>query len=117
MLVDIQLRSAAEDSPQSRDATLQAEADGNDTTWALDRFDGTVLPEGDREMPECCTLLGAWLSSPAAEEYVAAARDAARQRPFELSGWAGIDDQASRAKAEVLELDWLVLARFGPLDR
>jgi alkanesulfonate monooxygenase SsuD/methylene tetrahydromethanopterin reductase-like flavin-dependent oxidoreductase (luciferase family) len=59
MLVDLQLSSATNDWPRLRDATLEAEADGYDTTWVLDHLDGTVLPGGDREMLECCTLLGA----------------------------------------------------------
>lgn len=229
MLVDIQLSSATNDWPELRDATLQAEADGYDTTWVLDHFDGTVLPGGDREMLECCTLLGAlavatstiglgtlvanvanrypavlaaalssaarisggrvlagigagaspdtkWarehrergiplqatraarhaavveqiavlrtiepmpiivgvnsvelaaiagahadgvnvrLSSSAAAEQVAVAREAARDRPFEASGWADIDDHESRARAERLGLERLILTRLGPLD-
>lgn len=59
MLVDIQLSSATNDWAELRDATLRAEADGYDTTWVLDHLDGTVLPGGDRDMLECCTLLGA----------------------------------------------------------
>ncbi len=228
MFVDIQLSSATNDWAQLRDATLGAEADGYDTTWVLDHLDGTVLPGGDRDMLECCTLLGAlavatttiglgtlvanvanrypailaaalssafrisggrvkagigagptpgtaWarehhergiplkttldarhaavveqievlrtveampvivgvnsselaaiagthadgvnvrLSSPAADRYVAVARDAAHGRPFEATGWADIDDHTSRERAETLGLDRLVLARFGPL--
>jgi len=61
MLVDIQLSSAHNDWPVLRDAVLQAEADGYDTTWVLDHFDGRVL-RGDRPLLECFTLLGALAS-------------------------------------------------------
>ena len=59
MLVDLQLSSAHNDWPVLRDATLQAEADGYDTTWVLDHFDGATFAGGDRDLLECCTLLGA----------------------------------------------------------
>jgi len=62
MLVDIQLSSAHNDWPVLRDAVLQAEADGYDTTWVLDHFDGRVLG-GDRPLLECFTLLGALAAS------------------------------------------------------
>jgi len=229
MLVDLQLSSATNDWPQLLDATLEAEAAGYDTTWVLDHLDGTVLPGGDREMLECCTLLGAlavatttiglgtlvanvanrypavlaaalssasrisggrviagigagaapgtkWarehdergiplraalddrhaavveqievlrtiepipiivgvnsvelaaiagthadgvnvrLSNLAAAQHVAVAREAAEDRPFEASGWADVDDQVSRGRAEVLQLDRLILTRLGRLD-
>jgi alkanesulfonate monooxygenase SsuD/methylene tetrahydromethanopterin reductase-like flavin-dependent oxidoreductase (luciferase family) len=228
MLVDIQLSSAHNDWPQLRDATKRAEDEGYDTTWILDHFDGTVFPGGDRDLLECCTLLGAlavatstiglgtlvanvanrhpavlaaalhsahrisdgrvragigagaspttpWarehhernipllptlaerheavvrqievlrsfdtmpitvgvnsvelaevaglhadgvnvrLSSPSAADHVASARDAAGGRPFEVSGWAAIDDHPSRARAETLGLDRLILSRLEPL--
>ena len=56
------------------------------------------------------------LSSPKAHEYVAAARDASDGRPFEVSGWTTPDDHASRAKAEALDIDRLILARLGSLS-
>lgn len=228
MLVDIQVSSACNNWPAIREAALRAEADGYDTTWVLDHLDGTVLPQGDREMLECCTLLGAlaattttiglgtlvanvnnrpaavlagalssahrisggrvragigagappsspWarehhernipilptqaarhgavieqiavlrqiesmpvivgvnsvalatiagehadgvnvrLSSPRAAEYAAAARAAAGSKTFEVSGWADFDDAASRAKADELQLERLILTHFGPL--
>jgi alkanesulfonate monooxygenase SsuD/methylene tetrahydromethanopterin reductase-like flavin-dependent oxidoreductase (luciferase family) len=59
MLTDIQFSAAHNDWPELRDAVLQAEADGYDTTWVLDHFDGSVFPGGDREVLECFTLLGA----------------------------------------------------------
>ncbi len=58
MLIDLQLSSAHNDWPPLRDAVLQAEDEGYDTTWVLDHFDGHVLG-GDRAMLECFTLLGA----------------------------------------------------------
>ena len=58
MLVDVQLSSAHNDWAELRDGVLRAEADGFDTTWVLDHFDGAVLG-GDRELLECFTLLGA----------------------------------------------------------
>ena len=229
MLLDIQLSSAHNDWPELLHAVLQAEADGYDTTWVLDHFDGSVFPNGDRAVLECCTLLGAlaaatttiglgplvanvanrhpavlaaaassayrisggrlrmgigagaapdmpWarehhergipllpelaqrhaavvrqievlrtiepmpiivgvnsselatiaglhadgvnvrLSSPHAATYLAAARDAAGDRPFECSGWAGLHDMPSRHKADELALDRLILSRLEPLD-
>ena len=59
MIVDIQFSSAHNDWPELRDAVLQAEADGFGTTWVLDHFDGTLFTDGDREVLECFTLLGA----------------------------------------------------------
>ena len=58
MLLDLQFSSAHNDWAELRDGVLQAEADGYDTTWVLDHFDGTVLG-GDRDLLECFTLLGA----------------------------------------------------------
>ncbi len=229
VLLDVQFSSAHNDWPELRNATLRAEEEGYDTTWVLDHFDGTVFPGGDRDLLECCTLLGAlaavtssiglgtlvanvanrhpavlaaalssaqrisagrvragvgagaapdsrWarehhdrsipllpllserhamvieqisilrgtdfmpvivgvnsndlatvagiyadgvnvrLSSPKAHEYVAAARDASDGRPFEVSGWTTPDDHASRAKAEALDIDRLILARLGSLS-
>lgn len=56
------------------------------------------------------------LSSPAAGEHIAAARAAARDRPFEATGWAFIDDHASRDRAYTLELDRLILTDLSPLQ-
>lgn len=50
------------------------------------------------------------LSSPNAERYVHAAREAAGDRPFETSGWCTPDDVASRRKANELGLDRLILS-------
>ena len=58
MFLDVQFSSAHNDWPALRDAVLQAESDGYDTTWVLDHFDGRVLG-GDRAVLECFTLLGA----------------------------------------------------------
>ncbi|MGB8859766.1 MAG: LLM class flavin-dependent oxidoreductase [Ilumatobacteraceae bacterium] len=58
MLIDLQLSSAHNEWPQLRDAVLRAEAEGYDTTWVLDHFDGRVLG-GDRAVLECFTLAGA----------------------------------------------------------
>ena len=58
MKVDIQLSPATNDWPALRDAVLRAEAEGYDTTWVFDHFDGAML-NGDRPMLECFTLLGA----------------------------------------------------------
>ncbi len=56
------------------------------------------------------------LSSPAAGEHLAAAREAAGDRTFEATGWAFIDDHASRDRAATLELDRLILTDLSPLD-
>ncbi len=58
MKIDIQFSPGANDWPVLRDAILRAEADGYDTTWVFDHFDGAML-DGDRPMLECFTLLGA----------------------------------------------------------
>lgn len=58
MLRDLQLSSAHNDWAHLRDAVLQAEADGYDTTWVLDHFDGAVMG-GDLPVLECFTLMGA----------------------------------------------------------
>ncbi len=58
VLVDVQFSSAHNDWPRLRDAVLQAEAEGHDTTWVFDHFDGAML-RGDRPLLECFTLLGA----------------------------------------------------------
>ena len=58
MLVDIQFSSAANEWPALRDAVLQAEANGSNTVWVFDHFDGTLIG-GDRPVMECFTLLGA----------------------------------------------------------
>ncbi len=228
MLIDIQFSSAHNDWAQLRDAVLQAESDGYDTTWVFDHFDGRVLPGGDRDVLECFTLLGAlasitttigigslvanvanrhpavlaaaaasvqrisggrlrlgigagaapgthWarehddrgieiladisdrhaavvrqiellrsidglpvivgvnsielatiagahadgvnvrLTSPGASSQVTAARAAAGDRSFEVSGWALIDDDEARSAADELELDRLILTRLDRL--
>ena len=58
VITDIQFSAAHNDWPVLRDAVLQAEADGYDTTWVFDHFDGAMLG-GDRPMLECFSLLGA----------------------------------------------------------
>jgi len=58
MKIDIQYSPGANDWPALRDAILRAEADGYDTTWVFDHFDGAMI-QGDRPMLECFTLLGA----------------------------------------------------------
>ncbi len=50
------------------------------------------------------------LSSPNAERYVIAARDAAGGRRFEASGWCTPDDVDSRRKAHALGLERLILS-------
>jgi alkanesulfonate monooxygenase SsuD/methylene tetrahydromethanopterin reductase-like flavin-dependent oxidoreductase (luciferase family) len=56
--IDIQFSPGTNDWPVLRDAILRAEADGYDTTWVFDHFDGAMI-QGDRPMLECFTLLGA----------------------------------------------------------
>jgi len=58
MKIDIQYSPGTNDWPVLRDAILQAEVDGYDTTWVFDHFDGAMI-QGDRPMLECFTLLGA----------------------------------------------------------
>ena len=229
MLIDVQLSSGHNDYPRLRDAVLRAEAEGFDTTWVLDHFDGAMVG-GDRDILECFTLLGAlaeatttlklgslvanvsnrhaallalsasstqkisggrftlgigagaapdtpWsrehhergipimpvladrhanvvhnievvratavpmpiiigvnsvelaviagrhadgvnirLSSPHSARYLAAAREAAGDKPFDCSGWAPIADEASQQKAYDLGLDRLILSRLHSLD-
>jgi alkanesulfonate monooxygenase SsuD/methylene tetrahydromethanopterin reductase-like flavin-dependent oxidoreductase (luciferase family) len=52
------------------------------------------------------------LSSPNAATYIAAAREAAGDRPFDCSGWAGAGDMASQEKAHELDLDRLIISRL-----
>jgi alkanesulfonate monooxygenase SsuD/methylene tetrahydromethanopterin reductase-like flavin-dependent oxidoreductase (luciferase family) len=56
--IDIQFSPGTNDWPVLRDAILKAEAEGYDTTWVFDHFDGAMI-QGDRPMLECFTLLGA----------------------------------------------------------
>jgi alkanesulfonate monooxygenase SsuD/methylene tetrahydromethanopterin reductase-like flavin-dependent oxidoreductase (luciferase family) len=58
MKIDIQYSPGTNDWPVLRDAILRAEADGFDTTWVFDHFDGETI-QGNRPMLECFTLLGA----------------------------------------------------------
>ncbi len=58
MKIDIQFSPGTNDWPALREAVLGAEADGYDTTWVFDHFDGAMI-QGDRPMLECFTLLGA----------------------------------------------------------
>jgi len=226
--IDIQYSPGTNDWPALRDAVLRAEADGYDTTWVFDHFDGTMV-HGDRPMLECFTLLGAlaaatttiglgtlvanvanrhpavlaaaassvqrisggrftlglgagtapgskWsgehvsrgiplqagiddrhlavieqiaamrdlpeemnvivgvnsvrlatvagtfadginvrMSNDRAAEFVKAAREAAANRPFEISGWSFGDVEGARARAEELELDRLVITVLEPV--
>ena len=228
MKIDIQYSPGTNDWPALRDAVLRAEADGYDTTWVFDHFDGTMV-HGDRPMLECFTLLGAlaaatttiglgtlvanvanrhpavlaaaassvqrisggrftlglgagtapgskWsgehvvrgiplqagiddrhlavieqiaairdlpeemnvivgvnsvrlatvagtfadginvrMSNDRAAEFVKAAREAAANRPFEISGWSFGDVEGARARAEELELDRLVITVLEPV--
>ena len=225
MLIDVQYSSGHTEFPAYLDAMLKAEADGCDTVWVLDHFDGAMVG-GDRPVLECFTLLGAlsvattrinlgclvanvinrhpallaqcaatvqrisqgrfrlglgagaapdtpWsrehrergihippvladrhakvveniqvvrattpdvpiiigvnsvqlaavaghhadgvnirLKSPHASTYLAAAREAAGDRPFECSGWAPHDDPASQQKAYDLGLDRLIISHL-----
>jgi alkanesulfonate monooxygenase SsuD/methylene tetrahydromethanopterin reductase-like flavin-dependent oxidoreductase (luciferase family) len=211
--IDIQYSPGTNDWPVLRDAVLRAEADGYDSTWVFDHFDGTMV-QGDRPMLECFTLLGAladatttiglgtlvanvanrhpavlaaaassvqrisggrftlglgagtspgskWssehvvrgiplqagiddrhlavieqiaairdlpeamnviadginvrMSNDRAAEFVKAAREAAANRPFEVSGWSFGDVDGARGRAEELELDRLVITVLEPL--
>ena len=228
MKIDIQYSPGANDWPALRDAVLQAEADGYDTTWVFDHFDGEMV-QGDRPMLECFTLLGAlaaatstiglgtlvanvanrhpavlaaaassvqrisdgrftlglgagtspeskWsgehvargialqhditdrheavveqirairelpeainvivgvnsvrlatvagkvadginvrMSNDRAGEFIKAAREAAANRPFEISGWSFGPVESARARADELELDRLVITVLGPV--
>jgi alkanesulfonate monooxygenase SsuD/methylene tetrahydromethanopterin reductase-like flavin-dependent oxidoreductase (luciferase family) len=58
MKIDVQFSPGKNDWPALRGAVLRAEAEGYDTAWAFDHFDGEML-HGDRMMLECFTLLGA----------------------------------------------------------
>jgi hypothetical protein len=55
------------------------------------------------------------LSSPHCGRYLAAARDAAGDKPFDCSGWASHDDPAGQQKAVDLGLDRLIIAQLAPL--
>jgi alkanesulfonate monooxygenase SsuD/methylene tetrahydromethanopterin reductase-like flavin-dependent oxidoreductase (luciferase family) len=51
-----------------------------------------------------------------AAEFIAVAREAAGQRPFEVSGWTFDDVDEARDRAQELDLDRLVLTRLGALS-
>jgi len=56
------------------------------------------------------------LSSPNAADHIAAAREAAGDKPFDYSGWASHDDLDSQQKAYDLGLDRLIISRLHALD-
>lgn len=58
MRIDVQYSSGHTEFAAYRDAILTAEAEGCDTAWVLDHFDGAMVG-GDRPVLECFTLLGA----------------------------------------------------------
>ena len=58
MLVDVEYSSGHTEYPALLDAILRAEAEGFQTAWVLDHFDGAMVG-GDRSILECFTLLGA----------------------------------------------------------
>jgi hypothetical protein len=55
------------------------------------------------------------LSSPHAAAYLEAAREAAGDRAFDYSGWAGVHDMASQEKAHQLGLHRLIISRLEKL--
>lgn len=55
------------------------------------------------------------MSDPQARQLIDVARREAGSRPFDVSGWAFIDDRTARGTAIELELDRLVLVDFGRL--
>jgi alkanesulfonate monooxygenase SsuD/methylene tetrahydromethanopterin reductase-like flavin-dependent oxidoreductase (luciferase family) len=60
MIVDVQYSAAHNDWRTLRDAILRDEAEGTyGTTWVLDHFDGTTFTDGDRDVLEAFTFLGA----------------------------------------------------------
>ena len=56
------------------------------------------------------------LTNERAGELIKAARDAAGDRPFEISGWTFDEVDDVRDQAEELGLDRLVLTRLGPIE-
>jgi len=58
MRIDVQYSSGHTEFAAYRDAIITAEAEGCDTAWVLDHFDGAMVG-GDRPVLECFTLLGA----------------------------------------------------------
>lgn len=55
------------------------------------------------------------MNHPRAAEVLDAAREAAGDRPFDVSGWSGEPLEEARVRAERLGLDRLILSRLGPL--
>ena len=55
------------------------------------------------------------MTHPKIEDIVDAARQAAGDRPFDLSAWAFLDDPGAHERAEELGLDRLILVDLGPL--
>ena len=56
------------------------------------------------------------LDNERAGDYIKAARDAAGDKPFEISGWTFDGVDGARDQAEELGLDRLILTRLGPIE-
>jgi alkanesulfonate monooxygenase SsuD/methylene tetrahydromethanopterin reductase-like flavin-dependent oxidoreductase (luciferase family) len=56
------------------------------------------------------------MSNDSAPEFIKVAREAARDRPFEISGWTLDEVDAGKDRAMELGLDRLVLTRLGPIE-
>ena len=87
MKIDIQYSPGTNDWPALRDAVLRAEADGYDTTWVFDHFDGQMV-QGDRPMLECFTLLGALAAATTMIGLGTLVANVANRHPAELAAAA-----------------------------
>ena len=64
---------------------------------------------------QCADGINLRMTNGRAGEFVKAARDAAGDRPFEISGWTFENADDVREQADELGLDRLVLTRLGPI--
>ncbi|MEA3184289.1 MAG: hypothetical protein QOJ74_766 [Ilumatobacteraceae bacterium] len=97
MKVDIQFSPGTNDWPELRDAVLRAEADGYDTTWVFDHFDGAML-DGDRPMLEAFTLLGALAEATSTIGLGTLVANVANRHPAVLAAAASTVQRISRGR-------------------
>lgn len=115
-----------------RHAVLDRQLDMIETLWAHDRhesFAGFELPLQRppvllgvnsvalaRTAGSRCDGVNVRAAHPAARDLLAAARDAAGDKPFVTTAWAAYDDRAGIEAARSWGVDRLILVWFVPLD-
>ena len=97
MKIDIQFSPGANDWPALRSAVRRAEAEGYDTTWVFDHFDGAMI-EGDRPMLDCFTLLGAMAEATSTIGLGTLVANVANRHPAVLASAASSVQRISRGR-------------------